>query len=713
MPHSPEPVLPADVAHPTGLLHTLLAMSLTAVAVLRPLYEADADVIRDFAWIYLNPAGQRMLQQPACPTASLLTLFPTAQADGVFEKCCQAFLTGEVQRNQTYYLADGLDGYFLLVAQRYENLLVVNFTDTSDQPRTAAEEALRASQAREQAARAEVEQQRVLALAAQRETEAQRQRLHDFMSAAPGVVLSLVGPQHVIEFANEGFRQQFGVPDPVGKPYLEALPGAADQYSQEYQATALYDHIYRTGEPYYAAEAPYYVDPTHSGQRELRYFSFAVQAARDGSGHIVGVQAYAADVTEQVRARQQVQDLNEELEARVQERTRQLNEQQALLRQILSQVPAAIATLSGPTHRYSFFNGLYQELSAHRTEVGLTVAAVFPEVVAQGFIDLLDQVYRTGEPFIGTNMPADLYDTTRGQSRQYYVDFIFQPLFDNQQQVQGILAFILDVTDKVFAHQQVQVLNEEVAAINEELRATNEELSDSNTRLLHTNADLDTFVYTASHDLKAPIANIEGLLDVLSEYLPTDDQEPMVPQLMSRMRGAIARFQQTVGHLTDMSHLQYQTGLAQEEVNLARVVDDVRLDLLPLLESTQSQLLLEVQDCPPIHFAFKDLRSIVYNLLSNAVKYRAPDRPPVVQLRAYCEAQQVVLEVQDNGLGLNKQQQGKLFTMFKRLHYHVEGSGVGLYMIKRLIENAGGIITVQSQLGVGSRFTVTLPRAER
>ncbi|HEX8426380.1 hypothetical protein [Hymenobacter sp.] len=71
--------LPADVAHPTGFLHTLLTMSLTAVAVLRPLYAEGNETICDFAWVSLNPAGQRLLAQPDCPTESLLTLFPTAQ----------------------------------------------------------------------------------------------------------------------------------------------------------------------------------------------------------------------------------------------------------------------------------------------------------------------------------------------------------------------------------------------------------------------------------------------------------------------------------------------------------------------------------------------------------------------------------------------------------------------------------------------------------
>jgi signal transduction histidine kinase len=69
----------------------------------------------------------------------------------------------------------------------------------------------------------------------------------------------------------------------------------------------------------------------------------------------------------------------------------------------------------------------------------------------------------------------------------------------------------------------------------------------------------------------------------------------------------------------------------------------------------------------------------------------------------------VVLEVQDNGLGLSPTQQNDLFMLFKRLHTHVEGTGVGLYMLKRIVENAGGTITVQSQPGVGSTFMVTLP----
>lgn len=110
-----------------------------------------------------------------------------------------------------------------------------------------------------------------------------------------------------------------------------------------------------------------------------------------------------------------------------------------------------------------------------------------------------------------------------------------------------------------------------------------------------------------------------------------------------------------------------------------------------------------------MRFAPKHLRSIIYNLLSNAVKYHAPDRPPVVRLTARCLDDQIVLTVQDNGLGLSDIQQGQLSRLFRRLHTHVEGSGVSLYMVRKIGENASGTIAVRSQPGRGSTFTVTLP----
>jgi signal transduction histidine kinase len=240
------------------------------------------------------------------------------------------------------------------------------------------------------------------------------------------------------------------------------------------------------------------------------------------------------------------------------------------------------------------------------------------------------------------------------------------------------------------------------------MQATNRELHDTNQRLTRTNADLDTFVYTASHDLKAPISNIEGLLMALRHDLPPEVlQGQLVTRLLDLMQDSVARFQQTIGHLTDIAQLHQPEAI--ETVNLAALIRGVQLDLDPLIEAAAASITVQITDCATVRVAPKTLRSVVYNLLSNAVKYRAPNRPAEVQLRAQCTPESVVFEVQDNGLGLNEAQQGQLFGMFRRLHTHVEGSGVGLFMVKRLVENAGGTIAVRSQPDTGTTFTVTLP----
>jgi signal transduction histidine kinase len=90
-------------------------------------------------------------------------------------------------------------------------------------------------------------------------------------------------------------------------------------------------------------------------------------------------------------------------------------------------------------------------------------------------------------------------------------------------------------------------------------------------------------------------------------------------------------------------------------------------------------------------FSAKNLRSVVHNLLSNALKYRHPTRPPRVRIACVHTDHHFVLTVQDNGLGLSEPQQARLFQLFQRLHTHVEGTGVGLYMVERIVEQAGAI----------------------
>lgn len=833
MPDSTASSLPTDAPTADGLLRAVLDVSLTAINLLHPLYAADGGELVDFALNYLNPAAQRLTGLPEQPGGTMQSHFPDTFTNGVFAFYKRVFATGEAGNYNFNYQADGFDNHFEVAARRHGEQLVIGFTTTTGGTRAGVVAALRESQAREQAARAEAEHQ--------------RNELARVFEQAPLAIAVYRGPNYVIELANPTVCGLWGrTPEQiVGKGLFEALPEVAGMGYEQ-----LLDGVMATGVPYVAHEMPAVHD--RNGHRETVYWDFVYAPMREADGRITGAMVVANEVTAQVLARQQMQQLNDELEMRVTARSAEVRAaldeaeqqrehartQQALLGQILGQVPAAIATLTGPGHHYSFFNASYQALAAGRTVLGLTVAEIFPEVVEQGFISLLDQVYHTGQPFIGTETIVMLRDKATGVAEQRYVDFIYQPLVDGQQRTMGILAFVLDVTDRMRASKQAETLQaammgvlkrqgqarqdlyqifeqtpaaivllrepdhridyfnpafeelfppeewagplqghtigevyprvrmaglvalldvvfrtgesqvviempldqlqpgspryvtfayqayreqvgivgvaafvydvtdqvlarQQVLALNEELRATN-------SRLSRTNSDLDTFVYTASHDLKAPIANIEGLLNALRHDLPADVlQGQLVPHLLDLMQGSVARFQQTIGHLTNISQLQQPE--APETMDLDALIRDVRLDLAPLIEAAAATLTVQIVDCETVRVAPKTLRSVVYNLLSNAVKYRAPGRPAEVQLRAHCTPQTTVLEVQDNGLGLSETQQGQLFGMFRRLHTHVEGSGVGLFMVKRLIENAGGTIAVRSQPDAGTTFTVTLP----
>ncbi|KAA9332094.1 PAS domain-containing protein [Hymenobacter busanensis] len=236
------------------------------------------------------------------------------------------------------------------------------------------------------------------------------------------------------------------------------------------------------------------------------------------------------------------------------------------------------------------------------------------------------------------------------------------------------------------------------------------QLQDNNQQLTRANVDLDNFIYTASHDLKAPISNIEGLLQALLVELPPAGRSGEVQPIIDMMQGSVERFKRTIEHLTEVTKLQKENDQPASIIELKTVVEEVLLDLEPLIAETEARLDVNVATCPALSFAEKNMRSVVYNLLSNALKYRHPERVPHVQLRCHEADEYLVLEVQDNGLGLDVQHEHKLFAMFQRFHAHVEGSGIGLYMVKKIVENAGGRIEVQSVLGEGTTFSVFFRR---
>ena len=536
---------------------------------------------------------------------------------------------------------------------------------------------------------------------AQAETERQKERLEQFFMQAPAAICILSGPSLAFELVNPAYRQLLPGRALLDRPLLEALP----ELTGHLVAHAL-RLVYRTGKTYAQAGVLTPLAPHGRGPLRDFYFDYLFQARYDEQGRIDGVLVFAFDVTEQLLARQQADAAQAEVLAAAQ----QMVEQRESLYRIFEQAPVGVAIFQGPQYLVEMANPHIARLWGRTPEqvVGQPLFDAVPEVRDQGFQEVLDQVMSTGEAFVAQGILV-LLERQDGLER-VYLNFVYQPLRDAQGRITSVAAVAIEVSEQVRVRQQVQSLNKELAATNEKLRASNEELGDTNYQLLRTNADLDNFIYTASHDLKAPISNIEGLLIALREELALPPAEADVPLLLNLMQDSVERFKHTIGHLTEVTKLQKSHEQPTANVDVAALVEAVRLDLRPLLDATGGYLAVDVAACPTIAFSEKNLRSVVFNLLSNAFKYRHPARVPQVRLRCAPAGAGPVLEVQDNGLGLDAAQQGKLFGMFQRLHDHVEGSGIGLYMVKKILDNAGGRIEVESQPNVGSTFRVYFPR---
>ncbi|MBG8555593.1 PAS domain-containing protein [Hymenobacter guriensis] len=517
-------------------------------------------------------------------------------------------------------------------------------------------------------------------LAAARRQVQEREALFHILADTPAAVALLRGPEHRFEYVNAAYQQLFPERQLTGRPVAEALPEtiAAGFLAQ-------LDNVFRTGNTFFGTELPMRLEPAAGRPAQEVYYTFTYQAYRE-QDQIAGISIFAFDVTEQVQARRQ----------------REAERQQ--LHQLFMVAPAPIVILDGPELVFQLVNPAYQRIFPGRVLLGRPVLEALPEIADAPIYQQLRGVYDTGEALVAREMPLQLARHDDGPLENLFFTFTYQARRNAQGEVDGVLVFAHEVTDQVQARRVVEEGGQQALALAQEL-------SEANEQLRRTNVDLDNFIYTASHDLKAPISNIEGLLYLLQEELPTDgEQSASVAPTLTRMMDSVERFKRTIDHLTEVSKLQKEHDAPATSVDLAAVVEDVRQDLLPLLQATGAKLVIDVAARPAIQFSEKNLRSVVYNLLSNALKYHSPDRPPRVDVRAHVRPGYTVLEVHDNGLGIEPSYRPRLFSMFQRFHTHVEGSGIGLYMVKRMVDNAGGRIEVHSQPGAGTTFFVHLPQ---
>ena len=430
-----------------------------------------------------------------------------------------------------------------------------------------------------------------------------------------------------------------------------------------------------TGEPYSIE----YRFRRHDG--EYRWFLGQAVAQRDDDGRIARWFGTLTDIHDQKQAEAERGALIAQLDA-----------ERARLAELFRAAPAFIAVLRGPEHRFEMANPPYIQLVGHRELEGRTVAEALPEVVEQGFVEILDGVYHDGAPFVGDELRILLSRTPDAAPEERYLNFVYQPLREGDGTVSGIFVHGVDVTDQVVARQEVERKAEELARLARALEATNREL--------------DQFAYVASHDLKAPLRGIANLSQWIEEDVGEAAISPETREHLELLRGRVHRMEGLIDGILEYSRAG-RVREESEEVDTGALVAEV-VDLLDPPEGVRVRI---DEGMPTVRAERLPLQQVFLNLVGNAVKY-ARVAAPEVRVTGSEAGAAWEFAVSDNGPGIAPEYHERIFGIFQTLHARddVEGTGIGLSLVRKIVESRGGRVWVESEEGRGATFRFRIPR---
>jgi signal transduction histidine kinase len=232
------------------------------------------------------------------------------------------------------------------------------------------------------------------------------------------------------------------------------------------------------------------------------------------------------------------------------------------------------------------------------------------------------------------------------------------------------------------------------------------------TELEGRNAELERFTYTVSHDLRSPLVTIRGFLgylrqDAVSQDLTRFDKD------MGRIANAVDRMQSLLNDLLELSRVGRIIN-PPKDIPLSIVVHETLNMLHSQLEARNVKVNVQA-DLPTVRADYTRLMEIMQNLITNAVKFMGDQQDPQIEIgfNGLDQDGLAILFVRDNGIGIEPQYHERIFGLFNRLDPTVEGTGVGLTLVRRIVEVHGGQIWVKSQMGAGSTFFFTLPVMQR
>jgi len=377
------------------------------------------------------------------------------------------------------------------------------------------------------------------------------------------------------------------------------------------------------------------------------------------------------------------------------------------LTDLFVQAPTAIVILKGPEFVFELANDRALEIiSRTKMEVaGRKAADVMPELAAQGFIHLMEQVYHSGERVVVEETP--LRYTSHGQEVSIYVKFVFQPLIDEDGSISGIMILGDDVSPQVLARKKIEENEENLE----------KQVAQRTGELLKANKELESFNYVASHDLQEPLRKIQTFINLVEK---NKDNPVATEKYFQKINQSTQRMRDLIQSILVYSRLS-KTGEELVDTDLNKILGDVTSDLELLMEEKGATI--QSDPLPVIKANALQMHQLFSNLISNSIKFSR--QSPMIRIQAQVVAgkemnladkinpqqQYLRLTFRDNGIGFEPRFKEQIFNLFQRLHGKDEfsGTGIGLSIVKKIVEQHNGFIEADSQPGEGAVFNIWIP----
>lgn len=397
------------------------------------------------------------------------------------------------------------------------------------------------------------------------------------------------------------------------------------------------------------------------------------------------------DITERKQIEQALQEAHNELERKVQERTAELSEANALLQALMDNMPDHIyfKDLQSRFIRNSRSQATLLGLNDPAQAVGKTDFDFFPHA-ARSYAEE-QEVMKTGKALL------DLEEwVVWPDGRETWVSTTKLPLRNSEGQTIGIFGISHDITERKRAEQAIQQLNADLEKQTQQLQAANKEL--------------EAFSYSVSHDLRAPLRAIDGYTRILLE-----DYEPLLDAEGKRVCGVISSEARRMGRLIDDLLAFSRLGRKQmysSKIDMRALATSVLNELLT--EANRERLDFQIGRIPSVRGDSSLIRQVWINLLANAIKFTSKKERAVIEVGCKTSKDELIYYVRDTGAGFDMEYANKLFGVFQRLHSESEfdGTGVGLAIVQRIILRHGGRVWAEGEVEKGATFYFALPRKE-